>query len=104
MLRKSFEEIAFENERAITGLNRSTEISSGVLREMYYTAHSFCPAELVPAEFQKEWGGEFGCPVKDAEGHLVGYAEFMPRCDEELTDALETVMFLSSKIYQNLSL
>ena len=94
MLRKSFEEIAFENERAIAGLNRSTEISSGVLREMYYTAYTFCQHERVPVEFQEEWGGEFGCPVKNKKGHIVGYAEFMPSCDEELTDALETVMFL----------
>jgi len=95
---KSFDEIAAETEKAIASRNKMIAYYGETLKEMYYRVYAISPAVLIPEEYIEMWGGEYGCPVKDKSGAVIGYAEFMPSCEGQFLHALETVIFLPETI------
>lgn len=46
------------------------------------------PPEKIPANLVEVWGGEFGCPIKDEHGNLLGWAASMPNFEGEVVETI----------------
>jgi hypothetical protein len=54
------------------------------------------PPVKIPEELIEKWGGEYGCPVTDDNGNLLGWAVNMPQYEGQIIEAISIYGELST--------
>ena len=47
------------------------------------------PTVKVPENLKDLWGGEYGCPIKNEAGEVIGFAANMPQHEGEEVEAIK---------------